>query len=425
MFQSRSVVWLSGLWLLHLPALAQQSVDTVTAAALSLPQAQAQALEQQPALQAWSAQAQAADARALSAAELPDPSLHLGLSNLAVDAPDPWAADAERMTMTQIGISQRFVRSDKRRLASALQRQEAQLSSTQQALTAREIRRQAGQAWVQAWSAEQLIALREREVRLAELWLAQSHIAVSSAQAAQTTQFQAQRRLALSQAAAEGARAQLQVARAQLARWLGEQADAPLAAPPEVQKVPPLEPLLAALPKLPQLQLAVLQTQMQDTRRAQADASRQPDWWVQTMYGYRRPYGDMLSIGIGMDLPIFQGRRQDQAVAAASADLQAADWRRQDLQKAVMAELRSQHALLREAVQRTRWIEQALSDARAAVAAAEQRYGAGAVDMASLLMARDEALRAEAQWIEQYAQSLQRWLSLQALDARDGLEASK
>lgn len=433
MFQSRFLVWLFCLWVLSLSAVAHTpDVDappipdgSAVQAPLGLQQAQALALESQPLLEAWSAQARSAAARSVAAAELPDPSLHLNLSNLALDAPDPWAEDAERMTMTQIGISQRFVRSEKRQLAAELQRQESQLRAQQRALLARDIRRQVGQAWVQAWTAEQLRALREREVQLAKLWLAQSNIAVSSAQAGQTTQYQAQRRLALSQAAAESARAQLKVARAQLGRWLGQRADAPVTDPPQLPDAPNLARILDALSDLPQIKIAALQQQMQDTRLSQADAGRQPDWWVQTMYGYRRPFGDMISIGVGMDLPVFQDRRQDQAVVAASADRQAAEWRLQDLHSVLAAEIRSQHAQLVEAIQRTRWIKGALADARAAVATAEQQYAAGTLEMGGLLMQRDEALRTEAQWIEQYAQSLQRWLSLQALDARDALEASK
>ena len=59
-----------------------------------------------------------------------------------------------------------------------------------------------------------------------------------------------------------------------------------------------------------------------------ARASRLADWRVEFGYGYRREYSDMVTLQVGMDLPLFAGNRQNRDVASAAAmgDAAAAQW---------------------------------------------------------------------------------------------------
>src|SRR3546814_15075838 len=53
-----------------------------------------------------------------------------------------------------------------------------------------------------------------------------------------------------------------------------------------------------------------------DVRLARAD--KRPDWKVGVTYGRRDPmYGDMASVGVSIDLPLFAGKRQNPRTAAS------------------------------------------------------------------------------------------------------------
>jgi len=55
-----------------------------------------------------------------------------------------------------------------------------------------------------------------------------------------------------------------------------------------------------------------------------AEAKGLPDWRVEFGYGYRRDYSDMVMLQVGMDLPLFTGKRQDRDIASALAMGEAA-----------------------------------------------------------------------------------------------------
>ena len=55
-----------------------------------------------------------------------------------------------------------------------------------------------------------------------------------------------------------------------------------------------------------------------DVRLARAD--KRPDWKVGVTYGRRDPmYGDMASVGVSIDLPLFAGKRQNPRIAASES----------------------------------------------------------------------------------------------------------
>ena len=51
-----------------------------------------------------------------------------------------------------------------------------------------------------------------------------------------------------------------------------------------------------------------------------AEAAKHPDWSLEVAYAQRGPaFSNMLSVGVQIDLPIFQSRRQDPAIAGKAA----------------------------------------------------------------------------------------------------------
>ena len=65
---------------------------------------------------------------AVSAGQLPDPTLKLGINNLPVTSSDRFSLSRDFMTMRSVGVMQEFTRSDKREARSVRFESEAQVA---------------------------------------------------------------------------------------------------------------------------------------------------------------------------------------------------------------------------------------------------------------------------------------------------------
>lgn len=382
--------------------------------ALSLDEAVRLALERQPVLNAQAARLQAARERAGAASALPDPQFTLGFDNVAVDAPNPWAADADGMTMTSVGLMQEFPNRQKRvqrqRRAQAL----AASADAGLALLRLAVARDAALAWLDLW--QPLRALELVDALVAET--AQQHdvarIAYRSGSGGQAGVHAAALALGLLE---DRRRAQLQAAgaaRAGLARWIGEAAlRDPGGVPAQVPPLPLLADALARVDAHPQLQLGARAADAAQAEVALAQADYRPDWRLQAMYGYRRPFDDMVSLQLGIDLPVFTGRRQDRGLAAAHADHLAAqadvDGLRRELRAAVEVRLREWGDL---GERLTAYDAHPLPAATAGAAAALAEYRSGKGSLAALLAARSAVLDTRLQRLELQAGQLRSRIEL-------------
>ena len=387
--------------------------------ALSLADAQRLALQEQAQLTALAAEVRAARADAVAAAQLPDPSLSLGLINLPFDNADPWSADAERMTMSRIGLMQRVVRGDKRRLAAERDRRMADLSEARLAAQRAAIRRQSGEAWAALWRARGLQRLREDELALSRLQQQQMRIAAANAAADQQAQLQRQLATAMAEGRQIRAEADAQAARWQLARWFELPTELALPVDLEERQAPVLHVLMDAAPAHPWVRMAAQQQSLASTVLAQAEASRQADWWVEAMVGHRPQYRDLISLNLGMDLPLFTAQRQDRRAEAARERLLAAEQRHADALTALKVRMADAHQRWLADEQQLTTIRQALTLAEAAARSAEGRYANASIELERLLMARQQVLQLREQWIEQSHRLLLSQLQLQELDARE------
>src|SRR5258708_20756210 len=69
-------------------------------------------------LAAQDAAVAAARQMSVSAGQLPDPVLRLGVDNLPVNGPDPFSTTADFMTMRRVGVMQEFTPDQKRQLTT-------------------------------------------------------------------------------------------------------------------------------------------------------------------------------------------------------------------------------------------------------------------------------------------------------------------
>jgi outer membrane protein TolC len=291
--------------------------------ALSLDDAVQQALQRAPEVSAKASGMDAAQALLESAGRLPDPELVVGVDNLPVTGPDAYSTSADFMTMRKIGVMQAFPPSLKRRLQHDRAAAAADLTGAELAETRLEVARAAAEAWIRLASAEtvlqELLAL-EPEV---ELGAVSARAAVAAGRASSAESLTAEAAVARLANRVLEAQGEAQRARAELARWIGVDAERPLAALPALDRLPtPPAALLATMHRhgalLPfESQLAAART---DVELARAD--RRPDWSAELAYAERgAEFSDMVSLEFRIGLPVFAGHRQNPAIAARGAEL--------------------------------------------------------------------------------------------------------
>ena len=141
------------------------SLLPVSVAALTFAEAQALARERAPDMQAARARLEAARESVTPADALPDPTLALGIDNMAINGSGAFDFDGDRMTMRRIAISQNIPNGAKRR--ARLQSAQAMLSQVaiEQDIVALEVARQVADAWLRRQASDAQLALLDELVQ--------------------------------------------------------------------------------------------------------------------------------------------------------------------------------------------------------------------------------------------------------------------
>lgn len=360
------------------------AVAHASEAPLDLGEAAQLAVEHQPLLTGLDAQARAAREAAVSAAQLPDPRLFGGIRDLPVTTQDAYSLSDDSDTQLVVGISQDFPRAAKRRLRGELRVREAERFDAERRATELSIRRDASLAWLDCWREEAARKIAIDTLDAAQLQAQAAAIAVRSGSTAQSDYVLALLNVERLRDAVMAREQALDQARAALERWIGTDAARPLAMQePEFPPAPTVTGVLERLGAHPELD--VLQQRI-DESKADIDvarASRLADWRVEFGYGYRREYSDMVTLQVGMDLPLFAGNRQNRDVASAAAmgDAAAAQWDdgKRRLEARVVASNRNLERLARRL---TAYNDTIVPQSEIAIgaAAAAWRSGAGTLD---------------------------------------------
>jgi outer membrane protein, heavy metal efflux system len=358
------------------------SLASMPSLALTLEQALLLAGREAPNLMARAAELEAARQAAVPAGELPDPKLLLGLQNLPVEGQERWRLDAEPMTMRMLGVMQEVPNRAKRSARVELARAGIDSAAAQEQVERLQVQRQTAQAWIVAQALEQRLQLFQEfyaENRLLERAV-QARLAGGRGPSADSL---APRQEALALAEREDElQQQRSQARAVLRRWVGAAADESLRGPLPDWPVDEAR-YRHALPQHPELQAFVPQTREAEARVKLAEADKRPDWSWELAYQQRdRAFGDMLSLQLSIDLPVFAGSRQNPRIAALL--------REHALQLAM--EL-AEHRRLQRAVERSH--EQLLPLAEQRVRLSLADYQAGRGELGELIAARRERVEAQ------------------------------
>lgn len=400
-------------------------------AAATLAQLLSEASRQNPDLLAVRARATAAQARIAPAGALEDPMVEVGVLNAPIN---PLSLRREDMTMQMIGLSQRLPFAGKRELRHEVARGEATAAEAVSADTRDQIVRQLRLDY-EALSATQarLAVVRATRATLEEyVAIAQTRYAVGSA--SQTDVLEGQARIAQTrqkELELERRHIELQAGLAQLSGRGRE--GAPIVATGQTLLAPPptLDELRAGSAARPRA--VALEAQSTRARSQIALARREflPDFDVKLVYGHRQsaPEGmlrdDMVSLTVGVTLPIWRRDRLEPQLAEARAMLAESASMARALTLDTDAELTKRHAAASQARQSVQLHDdQLLPASQAAVDAATAMYRVGRVDSLTVLDARVRLYEAQMSRIDAVAEHNQAVADLDYLAGRlpDGVE---
>jgi cobalt-zinc-cadmium efflux system outer membrane protein len=356
-----------------------------------------------PSVKARAATTDAARSSAVAADRLPDPTLDLGVSGFPVTGPNAGSFTRDDFTTATIGFSQTFPNLAKRHARAARATAEIGIAEAGELVEGRNVRLETALAWVDLYYGRR---------RLAQLDLLTSslddlqktvaaRLASGSARPSQALEPD-QLRAAVADRRAEMVAVIVQ-ARARLARYTGDP-------DPDVSGDSPMldldtARLRAGIDALPALRA-------QDARIAAADADvrvaradKRPDWKVGVAYGRRDPrFGDMASVGVSIDLPLFAGKRQNPKIAASASLAQGSRFDREALRRELAAALEADladHAMHHERLINARATLVPLAKRRAELD--RDSYAAGKTDLGTALLSTLALAEAEVEALNREA----------------------
>ena len=370
---------------------------------MTFDQALTRAAANAPSLKARAAAADAARSSAVAADRLPDPTLDLGVSGFPVTGPNAGSFSRDDFTTATIGFSQTFPNLAKRHARAARAAAEIGIAEAGELVEGRSVRLETALAWIDLYYGQR---------RLAQLDLLASslddlqktmaaRLASGSARPSQALEPD-QLRAAIADRRAEMA-AVIAQARASLARYTGDP-------DPDVSGDPPLLDvdvvgLRAGIDAIPALraQDARIAAADADVRLARAD--KRPDWKVGVAYGRRDPrFGDMASVGVSIDLPLFAGKRQNPKIDASASLAQGSRFDREALRRELAAALESDladHSMHHERLRNAR--ERLVPLARRRAELDRDSYAAGKTDLGTALLSTLALAEAEVEALNREA----------------------
>jgi outer membrane protein TolC len=323
---------------------------------------------------------------------LPEPRLHVEAKNLPVNSFD---FDREPLTRGVVALRQdvpAFGRRAARRTAgNAKARAHAAATDTQRA----QIERHVADHWLALFELQgRLGFLRERQALYNELEeTASGGYQVGRARPSELAAIGL--RLSELDEAQEALRGQAADRRAQLARWLGAEAERPLpeTLPDRLQKP---DAASIRVDRHPELMAIQADRAAAAAQRDEARAAYRPDWTLGVEYSVRAGRADVTSVGITLDLPLFAGTRQDPALEAAQARYDAAGQAQQDTRARLQSEAAAIGARLSTLSERIRtYDEQIIPQRRRLIELSRSEYQTGRGTFADLVEVAAAAIDAE------------------------------
>lgn len=374
------------LGLLPLGAVASGTSAQEDSEAFTLEQALVEARQANPALRAARLHADAARARIPQAGALPDPAFTFALRNRPLDG----FGTAERMTMNSFQLRQALPWPGKLGFAEdrASHIAEAAMLSSDEAEVV--LLSRVKSVYFEIAYMDRALGIMEDTRELLREFLDVSNTLYAVGTGLQTDVLQAQVAVAgLTEDITVVEQRRLAMA-ARLNALLGR--DARVSVPELV-----LAPAVVALPAVDRL-VGVAEQQRPALRAAEeivnaaasgVDAARRaiyPDFAVSAEYSHRPEFSDMLSLSVGISIPVWAGSKQLPAREEASAEMAMQEAVYRDLVNETFARIAEAHAEAESALRLARlYSTSIIPQARAAVESSLSAYRVGQVDFMTLV----------------------------------------
>jgi outer membrane protein TolC len=279
---------------------------------------------------------------AVSAGQLPDLTLKLGINNLPVTSSDRFSLSRDFMTMRSIGVMQEFTRYDKREARAARYEREAQVADAGRTLTVANLQRETAMAWLERYYSERMREVLTQQRDEAKLQIEAADTAYRTGKGSQADVFAARSAVAQIEDRMAQADRQVLAANTRLLRWIGDAAAQPLDRLPAMDK-PGVELTLLDTVVAHHPQIAVLKRQ-EDVAQADveiAKTNKHADWSAELMFSQRgSAFSNMISINLSVPLQWDQKNRQDRELAAKLALVEQARAQTEEITREHAAEIR-------------------------------------------------------------------------------------
>lgn len=385
---------------------------------LTLEQAVSLAIERAPQLQADSAATESAQAQLVSAGRLPDPELVLGVDNLPATGEDAGSFGRDFMTMRKVGVMQTFPNG--RKLASQRERAAAVVAVAQS--RSLQTRQETAQAVAIAWIDLQAAGLVQQKLQQLqpeiELQAEAARTALANGRGSTLDALTARSAVSDLEDRLIEADREVRLRRAELARWIGEDAARPLAPMPALRELPVArEKLLASLHQHASLLAFDAQRALAQSEIDLARAEKRPDWSAELAYAKRgAAFSDMVSLEFRVGLPLFGGNRQDPMIRAKRAELSELEARREAELRMHKSEVVAVLAAWDAARERIALYErERLPLARERSQTALAGFRAGRVELTQVLASHVDEIEVQRSYAELVRQLGQAWVFLRYL----------
>lgn len=415
----------SGHWLLSCVFLLLLKPSAAGSQELSLDEAIRIAVEHAPQSVAQQSKLESAETVAVSAGRLPDPELILGIDNLPVAGADAWSTDRDSMTMRKVGLMQAFPNGRKREAQRERAAALVSVAANEAHESALDVSRQTGFAWVSVYAADLVVKRLHDLLPELELQATTSRTALGAGRGSVVDALAAQGEVSELRDRLLQAEREASIARAELARWIGEDSRRPLGPMEGFDVLPaPPEHLLSSLHRHASLRTFDAQRALTESEIDLARAEKRPDWSAELSYGDRgSAFSDMVSIEFRVGLPVFGRNRQDPVISSKRAELAQVNAEREAELRMHAAEVSSALAAWHAAQRRVvLYQEERLPLATQRTQAALAAFRSGQTDLSVVLASRVAEIEAQQTYATLVEERGQAWVYLRYLEAPGGEE---
>src|SRR6266567_5079475 len=385
---------------------------------LTLAEAQRRAVDRSRQLAAQDSAISASREMAIAAGQLPDPVATVGVNNLPVNTSDAWSFTRDFMTMRSVGVMQEFTRADKREARAERFEREAEKSHAEKDVSLAAIQRDTALAWLDRYYAEAMQTVISEQSRQAQVEIEAAESGYRAGRGNLADILAARNALVLLDDRASEVGRKASAAKIALARWIGNDADAPLAGKPAIDAIR-LDPstLEADITHHPEIAMLAKKEEVAAAEVRMAQTNKKADWSVALMYSQRgSAFSNMVSVNVSVPLQWDQRNRQDREVAAKVAMLDQARAEREDMLRAHTAEVRAMIAEWENDRERSaRYAREVLPLATERSQATLGAYRGAKASIADVLLARRSEIDVRMQALQLEMDTARLWAQLNFL----------